>query len=193
MPSLADDLLTAFHYLGPGRGEVYEDDFGVILTKVGPSSRMLPKTWLELTRWCIVSTEPNAGSQQWASYLKWVRTAHPEASTIVSYSDPGVGHDGGLYRATNWRWAPVWHVLRPPPSGGGSWDGGKTRQGVKHRWVFPLRPDPERASVLALRDASLRRRMPWAEYTEPTWKRGKPTGGGGDYKRWLAQVVEPGS
>jgi hypothetical protein len=84
----------------------------------------------------------------------------------VSYSDPSVGHTGALYRACNWWWAPTWHRLRPPPSGNGSWSDGRV-QSVKDRWIFPLRPDPDRAGVLLVKDASLLRAMPLARYVEP--------------------------
>ena len=56
--------------------------------------------------------------------------------------------------------------LRPPPSGFGSWDG-ETKQEVKDRWVFPLRPDPEREAVLRLRDESLRQRFEWVIVDSP--------------------------
>ena len=54
-----------------------------------------------------------------------MRDKYPRCTTIVSYSDPSVGHTGALYRACNWLWAPTWHRLQPPPTGCGSWDGKK--------------------------------------------------------------------
>lgn len=177
-------LLREKHYLGPHRrGTVYQDAAGVLVFR-SPSSRHLPKHWLELCRWCIVSGEPNAGSMQWGRVVRWLRLTFPDVTTVVSYSDPGAGHDGALYRATNWLWAPTWHRLRPPPSGLGSWDGGKTQQTVKDRWVFPLTSDAGRAAALPVNDASLRRRFPWAEYREPTWRKGRRRGGGGDWRRF---------
>jgi hypothetical protein len=62
---------------------------------------------------------------------------------------PSVGHTGALYKACNWRWRPTWVQLKPPPSGGGSWDG-VTRQEPKARWVFELRPDAHREAALFL-------------------------------------------
>jgi hypothetical protein len=142
---------------------------GCTMTFSGPSSRRLPADWFELSRWCITS---GVGSQHWASAVEWLRSNAPTCTTVVSYSDPSVGHDGALYRACNWWWAPTWHVLRPPPTGAGT-RGGK-RQAAKHRWVYLLRPDDRRGALLALRDATLARRYPWAGYQEPTWRRGVP-------------------
>lgn len=182
-----DQILHENHYLGPTRGDVYQDDAGVILSKRPPSSRHLPTSWVELCRWCIVSKEKNAGSMQWASWLAWARDAYPGLTTVVSYSDPSVSHDGALYRACNWRFAPTWQFLRPPPSGGGSWDGVE-RQTPKARWVFPVAQEKGREEVLRVKDSALERRMPFASYVEPRWKRGRPTGGGGDYRATMEAI-----
>ena len=157
-------FLDAHHYLGRARrGFAWSDEAGVMVF-ASPTSRHLPSDWLELSRWCIVSNEPNAGSQQWSAAIKAVRANHP-TTTIVSYSDPSAGHTGALYRACNWLPAPTWHRLRPPPSGGGSWDG-ITQQHPKDRWVFPLRFDARRAEALAIHDSALVRRG-CIGYSEP--------------------------
>ena len=178
-------VLSEHHYLGPtARGQVYQDADGVLVF-ANPVSRHLPQqTWLELARWCITGG-PNAGSRQWKRVVAWLRENAPSITTVVSYSDPSVGHTGALYRACNWLWAPTWMRLREPPSGMGSWDGIK-RQAVKDRWVYPLLPDPERASRLVIDDEGLKRRYPWASFQEPVWKKSHPilSTGGGDYKRW---------
>jgi hypothetical protein len=186
----ANEILETFHYLGPShRGTAYRDEFGVVVF-AAPTSRRLPRTWVELTRWCIASSEKNAGTQQWRSALRFIRATFPLATTVVSYSDPAHGHTGALYRACNWLWAPTWLRLREPPSGNGSWDG--TRQAAKDRWVYPLSPDPSRQSLLAVQDESLMRAMPWASYVEPKWRRAKPRldTGGGDYRRWLSESTK---
>ena len=139
---------------------------GCVMTFSAPSSRRLPRDWLELSRWCITS---GTGSQHWREALKSIPDT---VSTIVSYSDPSAGHTGALYRACGWVWAPTWHVLRPPPSGNGV-RGGK-RQEVKHRWVYLLKPDDRRQDALCLRDASVAVRYPSAGYREPRWRRGRP-------------------
>jgi hypothetical protein len=170
-----DQILIDRHYLGASkRGIGYRDQFGVMVF-ANPSSRRLPQhRWVELVRWCITSEEKNSGSRQWKAVKAWLLAEFPDVTTVVSYSDPGHGHTGALYRACNWLWAPTWHRLREPPSGNGKWKK-DTRQSVKDRWVFPLREDPERVSILSINDEGLRRRMPWAEFKEKT---------GGNYKQW---------
>lgn len=169
-------FLAQFHYLGACRRGVgwYADEFGVIVI-ARPASRRLPSDWLEVSRWCLIGT-PNGGSRQWARAARWLRVRFPRCSTVVSYSDPSVGHTGALYRACNWLWAPTWLRLRPPPSGHGDW--GTGRQCAKDRWVFPLRRDDRRASLLAINDDALMRTIPWASYRE---------GCGGDYRRWIGE------
>jgi hypothetical protein len=167
----AGETLNAQHYLG-GAGAraklTYADRHGLIVL-TNPSSRRLPQDWLELSRWL---EEGGRGSEQWAACVRWLRGMNHPSTTVVSYSDPSVGHSGGLYRASNWRWAPTWHILQPPPSGGGT-RGGK-RQEPKHRWVYLLRPDPKREAVLALKVESIIRAFPNASYKEPPWKHGRP-------------------
>ena len=165
-PAAVSEILRARHYLGPTRrGHAWHDEDGVVVL-ASPTSRRLPSDrWLELTRWCL-GGRPNSGSQQWSRVVRWIKRDFPHVTTIVSYSDPSVGHSGGLYRACNWLWAPTWQRLRPPPSGGGSWDG-QTVQSVKDRWVYLLRPDAERVALLTMKDDSLVKRYPWALYREP--------------------------
>lgn len=178
--------LAQRHYLGPSsRGVAWQDEHGVaVLARA--TSRRIPLHWLELTRWCL-SGEPNAGSRQWAVIAADIPKTFPDVTTVVSYSDPSVGHSGSLYRACGWLWAPTWHRLRPPPTGNGDWSG--TQQSVKDRWVFPLRPDEARERLLAVNDESLQRRMPWASYRDPTVRRGRVVRGtgGGDFQRWKSR------
>lgn len=177
-PAAVCDFLARNHYLGPhGRGAAYSDRFGVVMVNA-PTARHLPADWLELTRWCIVGGEANAGSRQWAGFARAVRLRFPHVTTIVSYSDPSVGHTGALYRACNWWWAPTWHRRRPPPTGNGAWRPGE-QQAVKDRWVFALRADRRRVELLTARDEALLRAMPWARYREP---------GGADYRRFIAET-----
>ncbi len=158
-------FLDTNHYLGRAtRGWAWSDEFGVMVF-ANPSARHLPHDWLELIRWCLVGT-PNGGSQQFGRVRRWLLRERPEVTTLVSYSDPAQGHTGALYKACNWRWAPTWHRLRPPPTGNGSWDG-QTVQAVKDRWVFPLRRDPRRESVLRINDVALRGRFSDCEYRDP--------------------------
>ena len=147
------------HYLGAtGRGFAWSDEFGVLVL-AKPTARYLPQdgTWLELVRWCLEGIK-NGGSQQWARVVRYVKTELPEVTTIVSYSDPSVGHTGSLYKACNWTWAPTWHRLRPPPSGNGSWADGEV-QSVKDRWIYALRPDVRRDELLSVKDESILRTL----------------------------------
>lgn len=177
-------LLEDRHYLGQSHRAklTYQDEFGVMVF-AAPSSRNLPKGWLELVRWCLTGG-PNAGSRQWKSAGCWL-IAQSEATTVVSYSDPSVGHTGTLYRACGWLWAPTWHRLFPPPTGQGQWTTNGKIEAAKDRWVSLLRPDEQRAAALAVKDGRIKQ-IPWAEYREPRWKRGIPqlATGGDDYKRW---------
>lgn len=178
-------LLRERHYLGPcSRGWAWETPEGAMVF-ANPTSRRLPqRSWLELVRWCLVGG-PNAGSRQWAGFVSWARDKLSHTTTFVSYSDPAQGHTGALYRASGWLWAPTWHRLRPPPTGNGAWT--VRAEGVKDRWVFCLRRDDQRESLIALNDEALARQYPWASYAEPKWKRGRPHGGGADYPRWFAE------
>jgi hypothetical protein len=154
-----NDYLDKHHYLGRARrGWAWSDDYGVAVY-AKPTSRRLPNdgTWLELTRWCLVGM-PNGGTRQWRLMRRFIAEAYPQVTTIVSYSDPSVGHTGALYRACNWLWAPTWHRLRPPPSGNGRWQNAGKVESVKDRWYFPMRRDERRAHLLSVSDASLARR-----------------------------------
>lgn len=174
-PAGVAEVLDERHYLGAiQRGEAWQDEHGAIVLSA-PTSRNLPPDWLELARWCITSGEKNAGSRQWAAMIRSLRLQRPSATTIVSYSDPSVGHTGALYRACNWLWAPTWHRLRPPPTGNGAWIEGEA-QSVKDRWIYPVRPDARREALLAITDGGVLRRFPWAVYREPA---------GVPYRRWV--------
>lgn len=160
-------FLDAHHYLGAtGRGIAWSDEYGVLVL-AKPTSRRLPQdgTWLELSRWCLVGIK-NGGSQQFAKVVRMIRAQYPEVTTLVSYSDPSVGHTGALYKACNWLWAPTWHRLRPPPTGNGCWRADAV-QSPKDRWVFPLARDDRRAELLRVNDESLTRRDPTIGYREP--------------------------
>lgn len=159
-----NQTLRRDHYLGEtSRGVAWEDRLGCLVV-ASPTSRRLPREWLELSRWCLNGTK-NGGSMQWARVRRWLLDRFPLATTVVSYSDPSVGHTGSLYRACGWWWAPTWHRLRPPPTGNGDWGSGL--ESVKDRWVFPLRDDPTRATILRVNDESIVRRDPTCVYREP--------------------------
>ena len=156
----ANRLLTEAHYLGPMKtGKIVavivgDLDDRIVAAQIWklPTSRRLPfdGTWLELARWCLVpDAGPNAGSRQHKAALPTLRALG--ATTLVSYSDPSVGHTGALYRACNWIWAPTWQRLRPPPSGNGKWKTDHV-QSVKDRWVFHLTPEDKHRDAMVITD-----------------------------------------
>lgn len=168
-------LLARAHYLGPLRGGgrlvlggYVDGDLVAAQVWRGPTSRHLPGHWLELSRWCLTpAAGPNAGSRMQGWAAAHLRRTYPDLTTLISYSDPSVGHTGALYRASNWRWAPTWHRLRPPPTANGDW-GGKARQAVKDRWVYDLRPDEDRACLAVNDNGALRRYLASEEWAETT-------------------------
>lgn len=177
-PSDVSGELSSRHYLGPSlKGWAWRDRFGCLVLS-RPTSRMLPESWLELSRWCLVGVK-NGGSKQWAAVARAIRSRFTDCTTVVSYSDPSVGHTGALYRACGWLWAPTWHRIVTPPTGNGSWSD-ETAQAAKDRWVFAICDDPDRESVLRL-DESYIRRFPECEYRD---------GRGADYKRWRLRDLE---
>ena len=161
---LSDSAARQLHYLGRSKKSQleYADEFGWI-TFANPTSRRLPQDWLELNRWVLLGKK-NGGSTQWARARRWLRRVAPNCTTVVSYSDPSVGHTGALYRACGFLWAPTWHRLVTPPTGNGTRSG--KRQAAKDRWVYPLLPDTRRAQVLQL-EPSYETRFPGSSYREP--------------------------
>ena len=95
--STVNHILHQHHYLGPiGRGLAWQDEHGVMIV-ANPTARHIPLgTWLELTRWCILLRGDNHGSRQWAGFIRALKRARPDVTTLVSYSDPAVGHTGAL-------------------------------------------------------------------------------------------------
>lgn len=143
-------LLATAHYLGPSRAARVcfagwvDNDLVACQVWKWPTARLVPNDWLELTRWCLTpEAGKNAGSRMMGYARRWIRRNMPEVPTLVSYSDPGHGHTGGLYKASGWVYAPTHYGLRYDangvgyPSGAGSWDG-VTVQAPKHRWLIAM-------------------------------------------------------
>ena len=180
--SEANPLLARAHYLGPMRsgrlvvvGSVGDAVAACQVWKL-PTSRHLPNdgTWLELARWCLTSqVGDNAGSRMHKYAARLIRD-HGDVRTLISYSDPSVGHTGALYRACNWVWAPQWQRLRTPPTGGGTWDGIKV-QVPKDRWVFHVtKEDAERTRLYCTDAGAIRHWLRTAPATELGWARRSP-------------------
>ena len=176
-------LLRSTHYLGPlASGAVRlvlvgRRDGRVVAAQVWklPTARMLPNdgTWLELARWCLTPhAGPNAGSRMHRYSVPLLRAR--KALTLISYSDPSVGHTGALYRACNWHWAPHWQRLRPPPTGGGTWDG-ITMQEPKDRWVFHVsKHDPQRGRLMCDDAGAVRHWLRGATAEQLAWAARSP-------------------
>ncbi len=182
------EFLDQHHYLGRRSGRsafALRNKHGVLAFSRSPQAAPLPRDWFELSRWCIVSDEDSAGTRQWAQARAWL-LKNTDTTTVVSYSDPS-RHDGALYRAAGWLWAPSGQFLLKGLSMA------KERHPEapyvdKVRWIYPLRPDPRRADKLTIRHPWLWNHdaLKWlCEWPEPTWsRRGTARGGGKDFKRW---------
>jgi len=73
---------------------------------------------LELRRLCCVDDTPkNAESFLIGGCIRWLRR-NTEVKILVSYADPNYGHEGTIYRATNWRYEGL-----TPPDKGWRWNG----------------------------------------------------------------------
>lgn len=110
---IASEFLAAFHYLGKLAGRIKLGAFinntlvAVSIwsaptryetaTKLGCTNR----TCLELRRFVIHDSfhKKNFGSFLLSRMEKLLPST---ITTLVSFSDPGMGHDGTLYRASNW-------------------------------------------------------------------------------------------
>lgn len=187
------DFLDAHHYLGRRGGRnafAFRNRSGVLVFSYAPQAFNFPRDWLELSRWCVVSEEEGAATKQWRRVRRWLME-HTEATTVVSYSDPS-RHDGALYRAAGWLWAPSGQYLLKSLALAKERHPDRPYRD-KERWIYPLRPDPRRAEVLTIRH-------PWlyqseetrflCDWNEPRWKRGRATGGGKDRRRFLCLLEE---
>ena len=57
----------------------------------------------ELARlWAPDGHEPNLLTRAVAAAVKALRAEEPRIAALVSYADPNVGHEGGVYRAASW-------------------------------------------------------------------------------------------
>lgn len=112
-------FMEAHHYGGYGRHGtvIYEARLGgellavmklasPVRKEVASSMGMEYSKVFELDRFCI---HPNRRKKNFGSFLlsrlvKAVRKDFPDNVALVSFSDPGYGHDGTVYRAANWEY-----------------------------------------------------------------------------------------
>jgi hypothetical protein len=71
--------------------------------------------------------------------VRELRLRFPDATTHRQLFGPiRQSHDGALYRACNWWWAPTWHRLQAAAEQAtAQWTEGE-HESVKDRWVFAL-------------------------------------------------------
>ena len=69
-----------------------------------------PDRCLELRRLCLIDDTPkNAESFFIAKSLRWLKT-HTNWEYVISYADPDQGHEGVIYRASNFKYEGVTSV-----------------------------------------------------------------------------------
>lgn len=105
------DTIRKRHYLRstPTRPVGYFEHDGAVICFAVPSSPTIspwllgkPNAVVELSRmWAPDGHRPNLLTEAIAEAARWLRKHHPGYEAIISYSDPNVGHEGGVYRAAS--------------------------------------------------------------------------------------------
>jgi len=125
------EFLEKFHYQGKGRSGitiVAKDKQGISAVAVFTSvtrlesakkQKVAKENILELARLCI---DPSKQAKNFASWflvraIRLVKTANPNLEKLISFSDLTHGHDGTIYKATNWHFdgqtpASYWYYHR---------------------------------------------------------------------------------
>lgn len=104
-------FLDQYHYIGRGRGGItigaYHGDqlvaIAVFSSPLRQNQEHLHGKFRELSRFCI---HPSYHKKNFASWLlsKFIARI-TDVDTIIAYSDTTVGHDGGIYRAANFKFS----------------------------------------------------------------------------------------
>lgn len=107
------DLFVKAHYLGKRPAvvllcliaSVEARDVGCIIFAAPPrevEKRFGGKTW-ELARLYLLDDVPrNAETWLIGRAVRHIKQHHEEVAFLVSYADPSVGHQGTIYKASNW-------------------------------------------------------------------------------------------
>lgn len=97
------------HSLPSGKSWYYAIDAAIVVFSIPPnkniSSFLLgrPNAVLELSRlWAPDGHEPNLLTRAIAIAVSQLRRDAPSYEAVVSYADPNVGHQGGVYKAASW-------------------------------------------------------------------------------------------
>src|SRR5690606_25714043 len=110
-------FLDSYHYDGYGRNAkinygMFLDDKLICVIKFCPQGRQGTAKQigyealeiLELDRFCIHPNrhKKNFGSYTMSKVMKSFRNDFPSIKCLVSFTDPAYGHDGALYKSSNW-------------------------------------------------------------------------------------------
>jgi len=113
----AKPFLNSWHYAQYGKAAkflygVYLNELLISVCKIGPVSRkevassegFTPKECFELDRFCIhpFYHKKNLGSFLLSRSVKTFFNEFPQSKALVSFSDSTFGHEGTIYRASNW-------------------------------------------------------------------------------------------
>lgn len=104
--------LIACHYthsVPSGKSWYYSFETAVVCFAIPPNPYIsaylvgAPNKVLELSRlWAPDGHEPNLLTRAIARAVDQIRRDAPGYEALVSYADPNVGHEGGVYRAASW-------------------------------------------------------------------------------------------
>lgn len=109
-----DRMVRESHYLHrwPGTAVAvfclrsFDVPVGVIVYSLPPREifkRYRVQLAWELSRLWVDDAMPR-NTESWfiAQTVRWVRRMHPSVKALVSYADPSQGHQGTIYKASNW-------------------------------------------------------------------------------------------
>jgi hypothetical protein len=108
----AQAQIIANHYTGSvpsGKSHYFVVGDAIVVFSI-PANKNISR-WLvrednvvwELSRlWAPNGHEPNLLTQAVSAATKALRATEPHITALVSYADPNVGHEGGVYRAASW-------------------------------------------------------------------------------------------
>lgn len=141
-------LIESFHYLeGLPHMEMCRHVLGVysggrlvgVLAFSNPVARLEDQVHtLELRRMVLVPGLPdNSASRSLGMGGRWLKSHDPDAYRLISYCDQDQGHEGTIYRASNWKEIDC--------GGGGTWTGRRggrrfTRAKRKRKFEYLLKP-----------------------------------------------------
>jgi len=118
-PKMTRIFLEKYHYAQYGRTAkiyygVYLDNKLIAICKFSPVVRKEVATSmgytvsqvLELDRFCIHPEyqKKNLASKILGQVIKLIKSSHPEIQILVSFADTMQGHEGTIYKASNWKY-----------------------------------------------------------------------------------------